>query len=138
MPNTRTKRRSYAKLQPPDDRPSPDVRPLKVTPAQGNHANTRYSGRTSDQDRTSDDSQAPDDRPPPDDRASDHRTESADILRTPDVRDPASLRTTGDSRTSDAYVLIRVGLQPMYPFAPLFCTKTIKYSTYSFYLGLAL
>ena len=65
-PSTRTKRRSCPKLQPPDDRSSPDIRPLKVTPAQGNQANTRYSGRTSDQDRTSDDSQAPDDRPRPD------------------------------------------------------------------------
>ena len=93
-PSTRTKRRSFLKLQPPDDRPSPDVRPLKVTTAQGNQANTRYTGRTSDQDRMSDDSQAPDDRPPPVDRSNDHRTESADIRRTPDVRDPVSLRTT--------------------------------------------
>ena len=103
-PSTRTKRRSCSKLQPLDDRPSPDFRPLKVTPARGNQANECYSGRTSAQDRTSDDSQAPDDRPPPDARASDHRTESMDIRRTPDVRDPASLRTTGAPRTSGPWL----------------------------------
>ena len=56
------------KLQAPDDRPSPDVRPLKATPTQGSQATECYSAWTTDQARTSDNSQAPDDRIPPDDR----------------------------------------------------------------------
>lgn len=108
--------------------------------------------RMTNRPQTSDDLQALDVRPPPDDRrfhtrAKTHghpmpdgrptpgrrpdvrpkitRAESADVRQAPDVWTFASLRTTGDSWTSDACTLFRVESQPMYPFAPLFCTKTI-------------
>nr|XP_020188356.1 proline-rich protein 36-like [Aegilops tauschii subsp. strangulata] len=65
------------KLQAPDDRPSPDVRPLEVTTAQRTQAYKRYSGRTTEQDRMSDDPQAPDDQ------HYDNRTESTEIQERP-------------------------------------------------------
>ena len=76
------------KLQAPDDRPSPDVRPLKATPTQGSQATECYSGWMTDQARTSDNSQAPDDRIPPDDRRYANRTKSTEIRGRPDDRRP--------------------------------------------------
>ena len=71
-------------------------------PAQGNQANTRYSGRTSDQDWTSDVSQAADDRTPPNVLYFSTRAKSMEVQRSMDVRTALKLRTTDILRTSDA------------------------------------
>ena len=92
---------SRRKLQAPDDRPGLDVRPLEDAITKEREAGQSYKPRPTSPARTTGHSQDPDDRPHPDDRASDHRTESAYIRRTPDVRDPAILRTTGPLRTPD-------------------------------------
>ena len=100
-------------------------------PAQGNQANTRYSGRTSDQDRTSDDSQGPDDRTPPDVRYFSTRAKSTEVRRLPDVRTFPSLWTTGTHRTSDACLRTVYWTESMYPRTYPFVAHDYIYSSTS-------
>ena len=87
--------------------------------------------RTTDQGRTSDDHQPPDDRQRPKIRHIHTRAKSPDVQQVPDDRTLTIHRTSGTRRTTGAYALPCVGLQPMYPFTYPFVALDYIYSSTS-------